>query len=113
MVMEKLKTFRAFWPTYLRAHRDPRCRRMHYVGSTGTLLGAALAVALLDPLWLVAGFAFGYGMAWIGHFAFEHNRPATFSHPAWSLAGDIRMYALWLSGRLGPALKAAEAGDAD
>lgn len=106
--MEKPKTFRAFWPAYLRAHRDPNCRRLHYVGSTGALAGVVLAIARLDPLWLVAGLVFAYGMAWIGHFLVERNRPATFGNPLWSLIGDIRMYLLWLSGRLDPALKAAD-----
>jgi hypothetical protein len=108
--METPKTFRAFWPAYLHAHRDPNCRRLHYVGSTGALAGIVLAIVRLDPLWLLAGLAFGYGMAWIGHFAVERNRPATFGNPLWSLIGDIRMYLLWLAGRLESAMRAAEAG---
>jgi hypothetical protein len=90
------------------AHRDPRCRRLHYVGSTGALIGIILSVALLNPFWFVAGMVFAYAMAWIGHFAVERNRPATFGNPLWSLVGDIRMYFLWLSGRLDPQLSAAE-----
>ena len=41
------------------------------------------------------GFAIliaGYGFAWTGHFYFEHNRPATFLYPAYSLAGDFRLW---------------------
>jgi hypothetical protein len=34
----------------------------------------------------------GYGFAWIGHFAFENNRPATFLHPTYSLLGDFKMF---------------------
>jgi hypothetical protein len=109
---EKPRSFGAFWPHYLMAHRDPRCRRLHYVGSTGALLGIVLALVLLNPLWFVAGMVFAYGMAWTGHFAVERNRPATFGNPIWSLAGDIRMYLLWLSGRLEPQLIAAERAEA-
>jgi hypothetical protein len=105
---EKPRSFGAFWPHYLMAHQDPRCRRLHYVGSTGALLGIVLALVLLNPLWFVAGMIFAYGMAWTGHFAVERNRPATFGNPVWSLIGDIRMYLLWLSGRLEPQLTAAE-----
>ncbi len=91
------------------AHREPKCRALHFVGSTGGALGLAAAIALRNPLWLIVGLTFAYGMAWVGHFAIERNRPATFGNPLWSLAGDIRMYLLWLTFRLAPALAAAEA----
>jgi hypothetical protein len=107
-MIEKPRSFGAFWPHYLMAHQNPRCRRLHYVGSTGALLGIVCAVALLNPLWFVAGMVFAYAMAWTGHFAVERNRPATFGNPLWSLAGDIRMYLLWLSGRLESQLTDAE-----
>jgi hypothetical protein len=108
--MERPKSFQSFWPGYLRAHRNPDCRRMHYIGSTGALVGMLLATVRLNPLWFAGGMVFAYGMAWIGHFAVERNRPATFGNPLWSLIGDIRMYLLWLTGRLGPELLAAEGG---
>jgi hypothetical protein len=107
-MLEKSRNFGAFWPHYLMAHRDPRCRRLHFVGSTGALVGLVLSVALLNPLWAVGGLIFAYAMAWTGHFALEGNRPATFGNPLWSFIGDIRMYLLWLGGRLEPELRAAE-----
>jgi hypothetical protein len=107
-MIEKPRSFGAFWPHYLMAHRSPKCRRLHYVGSTGALLGIILSFVFLNPLWFVAGMVFAYAMAWTGHFAVERNRPATFGNPIWSLIGDIRMYFLWLSGRLEPQLAAAE-----
>ena len=42
----------------------------------------------------------GYGFAWIGHFFFEHNRPATFQYPLYSLLGDWVMLADTLRGKL-------------
>ena len=89
------------------AHRDPNCRRLHYVGTSGALLGLILAALRLDPLWALAGLAFAYAMAWLGHFAVEGNRPATFGNPLWSLIGDVRMYLLWITGRLEPVLHRA------
>jgi hypothetical protein len=109
---ETPRNFKAFWPHYLRAHRAPQCRRLHYIGSTGALVGIVAAAATFNPLWFVLGMVFAYAMAWVGHFAVEHNRPATFGNPVWSLIGDIRMYLLWISGRLDAELAAAErAGD--
>jgi hypothetical protein len=34
----------------------------------------------------------GYGFAWIGHFFFEHNKPATFKYPVYSLLSDFKLY---------------------
>ncbi len=34
----------------------------------------------------------GYAFAWVGHFFFEKNRPATFKHPFYSFAGDWVMF---------------------
>ncbi|UJR22911.1 hypothetical protein I4U23_025939 [Adineta vaga] len=33
----------------------------------------------------------GYGFSWIGHFGFEHNKPAAFIYPTYSFFGDIHM----------------------
>jgi hypothetical protein len=105
--MTRSPSYAAFWPRYLREHAKPATRQLHYFG---TALGlAALAAALATGAWallLVIPLA-GYGFAWVGHFAVERNRPATFVHPLWSLASDYRMFFLWIAGRLGPELAAA------
>jgi len=78
---------------------------MHFIGSTGAAVAIVIALLARDPIWLAAGLAFGYGLAWAGHLAFERNRPATLGNPVWSLIGDVRMYLLWISGRLEPAIQ--------
>lgn len=93
-------SFAEFYPYYLSEHADPVCRRLHYVGTALVLGVVAYAVVTQTwrALWLVP--IFGYGFAWAGHFFFEHNRPATFKHPFYSLAGDFVMFFQMLTGRL-------------
>ena len=51
-------------------------------------------------LWLLAVPLAGYGFAWVGHFFFEHNKPATFRYPLYSLMGDWVMLRDAMTGRI-------------
>ena len=100
--MAKLaETYQDFWPIYLREHSRPQTRALHYFGTGLGLALLALAIAMGDWRLLPAALVSGYAFAWIGHAFVERNRPATFSHPFWSLASDFRMFGLWITGRLG------------
>ena len=101
----RFETFEAFWPYYLAQHSHPLNRLLHIIGTT-------LALALLVALGAVGAWAWmglaavvGYGMAWVGHFCVEKNRPATFGHVLYSLRGDGRMWLLAWTGRLGKELE--------
>jgi hypothetical protein len=93
-------TYPEFWRRYLGAHRDPRTRGLHYLGTSLALGALGAAAATRDWRWLVAAPIAGYSSAWLGHVVFEHNRPETFGHPLWSLASDFRMFGLFVAGRL-------------
>jgi len=92
--------FHEFWPHYLREHRRPATRWLHFYGTLLAIGCLVLAFVARQPWWLAAAPVAGYGPAWIGHFFVEHNRPATFKHPWWSFIGDLRMFWLMLTGRM-------------
>jgi hypothetical protein len=84
--------FAQFYPFYLSEHSNLMSRRLHFVGSLGVIGCIAMAIATGNWLWLPAAVVCGYGFAWVGHFVFEKNRPATFRHPIYSLMGDWVMF---------------------
>jgi hypothetical protein len=95
----RYRTFRDFYPFYLTEHVNPVSRRLHVVG-TGLALGLAATAALTGrPRLLAATPVAGYAFAWLGHFAFEKNRPATFQYPLFSLMGDFRLFFETVTGR--------------
>src|ERR1700757_1717645 len=93
-------SFGQFYPYYLSEHSARTCRRLHFVGPSLVIATAVSAVLSghLALLWLLP--VVGYGFAWVGHFYFEKNRPATFKYPFYSLAGDFVMYWDILSGKI-------------
>ncbi len=106
---QSFNSFDEFWAFYLRAHAKPLTRALHIAGTmlSFAFLAAALAALGSDPgsplSWLIgaalaACALTAYGFAWIGHFVFEGNRPATFEHPLWSLLADLRMCGYGLRG---------------
>ena len=96
----RYRTFRDFYPFYLSEHRHPVCRRLHFAGSLLVIAAIAAAILTGSAWWLLAAPVAGYGFAWVGHFFFEKNRPATFTHPLYSLIGDWVMFGDILRGRI-------------
>ena len=100
MAEKRFQSFAQFYPFYLSEHRNRTCRRFHFAGSScvlGTIFGAAWNGSW--PTLLVAPVV-GYGLAWIGHFFFEKNTPATFKHPLYSLIGDWVMFKEIMTGKI-------------
>lgn len=94
--LHTFKSFQEFWPYYLAQHQNRINRRLHLAG---TILGWTTGLILIINGYyfrgLFMGLLIGYSLAWIGHFVFEKNKPATFQHPFYSFAGDIKM--CWFS----------------
>ncbi|MCO1336478.1 DUF962 domain-containing protein [Microbulbifer sp. OS29] len=97
---QKFESFREFYPFYLQEHSNPTCRRLHFIGTSLVLATIITAIATSNALWLAVTPIVGYGFAWIGHFFFEKNRPATFKYPFYSFLGDFVMYKDFLFGRI-------------
>lgn len=101
MAEERIQSFEEFWPFYVREHRHPVNRALHYAGTTMVIGTVATAAVTLNPAWLLAAPVVGYGPAWIGHFFLEKNKPASFKYPLWSLIADFKMYGYALRGKMG------------
>jgi hypothetical protein len=86
------RSFAEFYSFYLSEHRHPVSRALHYAGTWGSVIFVAILLITGEPWWLVAALFSGYSFAWLGHFRFERNKPATFRHPFYSFASDFRMW---------------------
>lgn len=92
MAEVEYQTFEEFYPFYLSQHSNATCRRLHVIGSTLAVIQLIRFLLLsftLTQFLLV--FVIGYGFAWIGHFVFEKNKPATFKYPLLSFRGDMML----------------------
>lgn len=89
----RYQSFKEFYPFYLSQHRNLTCRNLHYVGSI-LVLGLLISSFYFEyyPLLILMPIV-GYGFAWVGHFFFENNRPATFQYPIYSFLADWVMLA--------------------
>ncbi|GAB2900719.1 Mpo1-like protein [Microbulbifer echini] len=97
---QKFESFRDFYPFYLQEHRNRICRRLHFIGTSLVFATVIATITTGNMLWLATTPLAGYGFAWIGHFFFEHNRPATFKYPFYSFLGDFVMFKDMLLGRI-------------
>ena len=97
--MRRFASFDEFYPFYLQEHRNVVSRRLHFIGSCGVLALLGLALFTGNAWWLLGALLCGYGFAWVGHFFFEKNRPATFKYPLWSLMGDFRLFFETVTGK--------------
>ena len=88
---EDYSDFKSFYPYYLSEHQNFICRLLHFVGTLGVILIVILGIVVNYKLLFFAPVC-GYSFAWIGHFFFEKNKPATFQYPFFSLIGDFVMF---------------------
>ncbi|KTD03609.1 DUF962 domain-containing protein [Fluoribacter gormanii] len=97
---KKFANFDEFYSFYLNEHKTVMCRRLHVLGTSLACLSFIFFLFTWHGLWLVLMLVAGYGFAWIGHFVYEKNKPATFHYPLYSLMGDFVMLWQILRGKL-------------
>lgn len=93
-------TFAEFYPYYLTQHANRICRRAHFIGSSSAVAAVVQYLDSMNPWWILVALVSGYGGAWIGHFFFEKNRPASFTQPLFSFMADWKMWWQMLTGKL-------------
>tara|TARA_R110000868_G_scaffold8205_3_gene42646 strand:- start:238741 stop:239049 length:309 start_codon:yes stop_codon:yes gene_type:complete len=98
--MQRFDSLKDFYPFYLSQHQHPINRMLHFV-ATSLVIFVALYTLFSQAWWyLLLMPLFGYSFAWIGHFFFERNKPATFQYPLYSLASDFIMFKDILFGKI-------------
>lgn len=100
MDQSELKSFEQFWPYYVGEHSHPATRTLHAVGTIASTALVAAFVVRRTWRYLPLALIPGYAAAWVGHFLVEHNKPATFGHPVWSMAADYKMVGMMLAGKM-------------
>ncbi len=96
---KKYSSLKEFYPYYLTEHQNPTSRVLHFIGTGLVLVVLVTAIAMAHYVWLAAIPVIGYGFAWVGHFFFEKNKPATFTYPFYSLASDFLLFFDLLRGK--------------
>ncbi|WP_353140803.1 DUF962 domain-containing protein [Acinetobacter pragensis] len=95
-----IRNYSDFYRFYLTEHRNIMSRRLHVAGSSIGLYFFTKAIRQRKAKYFAYGLVSGYACAWVGHFVFEKNKPASFKQPLYSFISDWRMFSDVLCGNL-------------
>ncbi|WP_226389402.1 DUF962 domain-containing protein [Penaeicola halotolerans] len=99
MTEKRIPNLKEFYPYYLSEHQNATCRKLHFVGTSLVILLLAY-ILITQTWWAFIGIPLiGYGFAWVGHYFYEQNKPATFQYPLYSLASDFILFWDLLTGK--------------
>ncbi|MES3018667.1 MAG: DUF962 domain-containing protein [Bacteroidota bacterium] len=96
---QRISSLKEFYPFYLKEHSNSTSRNLHFIGTSIVVLLIPAAILFSDARLLILMPFVGYGFAWVGHYFFEKNKPATFKYPGYSLASDFILWWDLLTGR--------------
>lgn len=97
---QPIKTYKEFYPFYLSEHENPVNRLLHFIGTFLVFICLFMSIYTGKYFYIILIPVVGYGFAWIGHFVFEKNKPATFQYPFWSLISDFKMFFQIIGGKV-------------
>ena len=97
---DEINSLEDFYPYYLSQHSNNMNRLLHFIGTSLGLINFIISAIYLSLVNVLLGLICGYSFAWIGHFFFEKNKPATFKYPLMSFLCDFIMYWKILSGHI-------------
>ena len=95
-----IQNYAEFYKFYLTEHRNIMSRRLHVTGSTIGIYFFSKAIRQRKVKYFAYGLLSGYTCAWIGHFLFEKNKPASFKQPIYSFISDWKMLSDIIKGNL-------------
>jgi len=104
----KYTSLKEFYPYYLTEHSNRTSRILHFIGTSLFITTLLYCLFTRQWNWFIIGPLMAYSFAWVGHFFFEKNKPATFKYPFLSLASDFIMLFHFLTGQLTAKRQAAE-----
>jgi hypothetical protein len=89
---KKIKNFDEFYQFYLTEHTNSTNRLLHFIGTSLSILLLIYFIIIKKYLYIIGIPIIGYGFAWVGHFFFEKNKPASFNQPIYSFICDFLMW---------------------
>lgn len=95
-----IRNYNEFYCFYLTEHRNITSRRLHVLGSVIGGYWIAKAIRHRKTKYVLYGLVPGYACAWIGHFVYEKNKPASFKQPLYSFISHWRMLSDIVRGNL-------------
>lgn len=99
MTAKKHQSLQEFYPFYLSKHQNTTSRILHFIGTALVIICLIGGILFHNWQFLIVIPFLGYGFAWVGHFFFEKNKPATFQYPLYSLASDFILFWEILNGK--------------
>ncbi|QIL37858.1 DUF962 domain-containing protein [Pedobacter sp. HDW13] len=99
MAEKKFTSLKEFYPFYLSEHTNTTSRVLHFIGTSLVVLAFLAGFLFHNWRFFLLMPLVGYSFAWVGHFFFEKNKPATFQYPGYSLASDFILFYDLLTGQ--------------